>query len=182
MHPVAHPCVNEMLYLSFHHLDELHRPGAFMRDKPPPLGPAIGLIVMPDPGEQGVFTILVQNDAQVLIDPRGPETGRCLDPVQLQPVALGIEHQVYRRHLDLLLLLRSQPVERIGESRGVEEGHNFFNLLAISSSFLCRLWTSSSTSSSSSSCHDWKNCSAFPNLPPCRLSVGSAAAMRMASR
>ena len=62
--------------------------------EPTLLGPAKGIVMMADPGEPCLHAVLVQHQADVLADPRGPKPRRGIDVVELLPVAGGIEHQI----------------------------------------------------------------------------------------
>lgn len=90
---------------------------------PPPFGPGIGPVVMVHIGDQQAGGRLVQDQADVPVDPRGPEVGvlRLVDPVHLQPRRRRIELQIHHAHLDGLLLGSGQPGERGGEGVGKAE-------------------------------------------------------------
>ncbi|WP_317466129.1 hypothetical protein, partial [Chromohalobacter sp. HP20-39] len=70
--------VNETLFGSLNDLDELHRTGPLMWHKPAPFGPPICFVMMPHPRQQRVVPVFMQDDANVLVDSHGPETGRRL--------------------------------------------------------------------------------------------------------
>ena len=83
-----------------------------MRLDPPPLGPAIGVVMMTDIGEQQAAGGLVDDDADVAADADRPEIRvlGIVDAVELKsrPVRLGLK--IEYRELDLLLFIaRSRP-------------------------------------------------------------------------
>src|SRR5690606_28376243 len=98
--------VNERSGLfALHHFDYLHRAGALVRDKLAPLCPAIGIVVMPDIGEQVVIAIAPQDYPQIPRDTRRPDLfiARSIEPLETAAGALRVDHQIYRGDLDLLL-------------------------------------------------------------------------------
>ncbi|WCP15045.1 hypothetical protein sphantq_03500 [Sphingobium sp. AntQ-1] len=112
--------VNETLFGSLDDFDQLHRAGAFMRHQSAPLRPAIGIIVMPDPCQQGITAILMQDDPDVLTDTGSPETRCRLDTVKRQAITALVLRKIKSSDLHLLLLGDSQAIERFGKGRGVE--------------------------------------------------------------
>ncbi|MCJ2182465.1 site-specific integrase [Novosphingobium sp. 1949] len=71
--------VNETLFNALNHFDDLHGACALMLDQTLALGPAIGVVVMTDIGQQRALSILVENDPQVLANTSRPETRRRLN-------------------------------------------------------------------------------------------------------
>jgi hypothetical protein len=110
---------------SLAYLNDLHSPGLWMGLDASPLGPAVGVVVVPDIGEQQACTGLVHDDADVAADAHRPEVRilRLVDAVKLQtrPVRLGL--QVVDRQLRLLLLVARQMAKRGGEGIGEDSRH-----------------------------------------------------------
>ena len=107
------------------HLDDLDRAGSRMRLDPPPFGPGIGVVVVADIGDQQAVARLVDDQADVAIDPRRPEIGvlALVDAVQLETVAGRVHLKIEDARLHRLLVQAGQPVERSGEGVGDQEVH-----------------------------------------------------------
>ena len=67
-------------------------------------GPGVGVVVVADVGEEEVRAALVDDDAEVVVDPDGPEVGVAggVDAVELQARRGGVELEVDGGHLDRL--------------------------------------------------------------------------------
>ena len=118
--------VNERLYFLslLDQFDDLHRTGSFMRNDLAPPRPCIGIIVVPDIGEQHILTITPHDDANVLADARGPNVFvSYIEALEAESWPARIDHQVDRSDFDLFLLSMAELDKTIGESGGVEEGH-----------------------------------------------------------
>ncbi len=91
----------------------------------PPLGPAIGLVVVVDVGEQQARGGAVDDEPDVRVHPHGPEALvlRAVELVEGQAGRGGIHLQVEGGHLHRLLLLAGQAAEAVGEGVGDAEVH-----------------------------------------------------------
>ena len=77
-----------------------------MRLDPPAFGPGIGVVVVADIGDQQALARLVNNQANVAIDPRRPEIGvfALVDAVQLETVAGRVHLKIEDARLHRLLV------------------------------------------------------------------------------
>lgn len=126
--PLGRPPTRQVWLGFFHplaHLDDLHRPGAWMGLDPPPLGPGVGGVMMIDIGDQQARARLVEDQPDVAIDPRRPEVEilRRRDPVHLQTRRRRVQLQIHDADLHRLLLLRGKPREGVSEGVGEAEVH-----------------------------------------------------------
>ncbi len=92
--------------------------------EPPPLGPAVGGVVVVDP-EEGVLAGAVEDDADAVVDPGGPEVlvTRAVDPVELQAGVGRVGVEGGDGGPDGGHLLRREAHEGVGEGCGEAEGH-----------------------------------------------------------
>ena len=104
---------------------DLQGAGLRMRLDPAALGPAIGVVVMADIGEQQAAAGLVHDDADVAADPDRPEIRvlGIVDPVVLKPRPVRLGLQVEDRELHLLLLVAGKLPERGCEGVGEDGRH-----------------------------------------------------------
>jgi hypothetical protein len=107
------------------YLDELGCARLRMRFELPPLRPAIGLMVMSHVAEQEARFGLVNDQADVAVDPHGPEI-LVLCPIKLVKAHAGagrIELKIECRRFDRLLLFAGQTGEAVGKAIGDQELH-----------------------------------------------------------
>jgi hypothetical protein len=107
----------------FHNLDGA---GPRMRLDPPALRPGIGVVVMPDIGNQQTTARLVDDQADVPIDAGRPEIRvlTFVDAVQLETVAGRVHLQVEDARLHGLLVQAGEPAEGGSKSIGDQEIHD----------------------------------------------------------
>lgn len=112
----------DVLY-PFPDLDQLRRTRPRMSLDPPPFGPRIGFVVVVDVAQQQAPLRLVDDQAEVAVDPDGPEARvlRPLDPMELQPRMRRVDLEIESRRLRRLLVLRLEPGEAGGERIGDPE-------------------------------------------------------------
>src|SRR4051794_27998775 len=92
-------------------------PGRRVVLDPPPFGPGIGGIVMPDIAEEEAGLGPVDDQPDAIISANRPEirVTRPVEPVQTQARSRRVQLQIERRHLDSLLLCPAEPREAGGE-------------------------------------------------------------------
>src|SRR5271166_6705790 len=90
-----------------------------------PLSPDIGVIVVPEIGQQETGFGFMDDDADVAAGAHRPEMGipGPLDPVKIHPRRRGVHLQVERRRLGGLLLGRLKTCRRRGEGGGDTKFH-----------------------------------------------------------
>jgi hypothetical protein len=110
---------------AFARLDDLDRAGFGVRLDAAALGPGIGVVVMADIGDEGRVAALMQDQADVAIDARGPEIRvlALVDAMKLQAVAGRIDLKIEHARLHRLPIRRSEAAEGGGEGFGDEKIH-----------------------------------------------------------
>ena len=104
-------------------LDELGGAGPGMHLNPAAFGPGVSLVMAGDVAQQEIVVGLVDDDAQAVVDPDGPEirVPAVLHPVETQPGCRAVELQVKGGGLGRLLLPGRQAEQAGGEAVGDTE-------------------------------------------------------------